>query len=82
MSQKFHPTFKIGSKAQQDNELSIGSFPKEGLNPRFCPSLKNGMDNSSGHQIWGKCWELTYMQKIIKCQVQFKVGLGYVEEVY
>ena len=32
-SQKFHPTFKIGSNAQQANKLPIENFLKEILNP-------------------------------------------------
>jgi hypothetical protein len=50
-SQKFHPTFIMGSSTQQANELLIRRFLKEELNSRFRPSLKDFMDNSIMHAL-------------------------------
>ena len=41
MSQKFHPTFKVGFKTRQVDELLIESFLKEGSNPGFRPSFRD-----------------------------------------
>ena len=44
-AQKFHPTFKISSDTRWTNGFLIECLLKEGSNPRFCPSLRDFMDN-------------------------------------
>ena len=46
-SQKFHLPFKIGFDTQLANKVLIKSFLKEGLDPRFRPSLRDFTNNST-----------------------------------
>ena len=64
---EFALILKIGSNIQQDKELLIQSFLKEGSNPWFDLSLRDFIDNSNAfgpshtllEQLWwsgSPCW--------------------------